>query len=65
LCGDLKQALADFDKAIVLDPKNDLAYRDRGEVYLMTGELGKAQTDFAKAKSLDPSITIPNIDSTR
>ena len=51
-------ALADLDKAIALHRDYSSAYRDRGYVYALMGQKGKAEADFAKAKQLNPVIAI-------
>lgn len=50
--GELDLALADFDKAIGLDPELAGAYADRGRAYEQKGEREKAIADFQKALSL-------------
>jgi tetratricopeptide (TPR) repeat protein len=45
-------AIADYTKAIELDPKDDVAYFNRGDCYDKQGEYGKAEADFAKAEEL-------------
>jgi len=49
----LQYALADFNKAISLDPNYTQAYANRGLVYRKTGKLDLAQADYDKALSLD------------
>ena len=47
-------ALADWTKAIALDPEDAGVYRNRGTAYLFKGELDKAIQDFNKAIDLEP-----------
>ena len=42
------EAIADFTKAIKLDPKDADAYYNRGIAYKALGKTKKAETDFAK-----------------
>lgn len=51
---DLPGALADFNKAIELDPKFAIAYNNRGLAKRMTGDLEGALADFTTAIELDP-----------
>lgn len=44
----LDSALADFDRAIALDPNDHLAYAQRGALHADDGEYGKAVQDFTK-----------------
>jgi tetratricopeptide (TPR) repeat protein len=46
------QAIADYDKAIELDPKNAKAYYQRGYVYDIKGEHDRAMADYNKAMGL-------------
>ncbi len=48
------EAIADFDQAIVLDPSNYEAYRQRALLYEKKGETDKAIADFEKALALSP-----------
>jgi tetratricopeptide (TPR) repeat protein len=46
------RAIADYDKAIDLDPKNAKAYYQRGYVYDIMGEHDRAMADYNKAMGL-------------
>lgn len=46
----LKEALADFSKAIELDPENSASYTGRAKVYRKLGKLKPAMSDEANAK---------------
>ena len=52
--GDHDKAIADYSKAIRLDPKYADAYHDRGLVYGNEGDHDKAIVDFSKAIRLNP-----------
>jgi tetratricopeptide (TPR) repeat protein len=52
--GDLDGAVADFTKAIDLDPRLALAYFNRGEVLIQKGNFDAAIADFTKAIELNP-----------
>ena len=49
-------AVADFNKAIELDPKNGKAYNNRAIVYSYQGETDKARQDLQKAQSLGIAV---------
>lgn len=48
------EALADFDSAAALEPESGDAYYHLGQLYYLTGDLKKAQENFAKAKNFNP-----------
>ena len=52
--GDLDAALADFGRAIELDPRCAEAFNNRGVVRLARGDLDGARTDFDEAIGLNP-----------
>jgi tetratricopeptide (TPR) repeat protein len=52
--GQYEQAIAEFDKAIELDPNYTAAYANRGNVYSQIGQHDKAIADCNKAIELDP-----------
>jgi protein O-mannosyl-transferase len=52
--GDLDRALADFDKAIGLEPDLPEPYSDRCVVYQTKGDLGQALSDCNRAIEIDP-----------
>ena len=58
---DNKREIADFDKAIELDPKNAAAYFSRGTTKPEMHDYKEAIADFDKAIELDPE----NIDHYR
>ena len=49
-----EKALADFDKAISLEPKKGGHYYSRSLFYIKNGEMEKAKADVEKAVELDP-----------
>ena len=53
--GDLDGALADFNKAIELNPKYPNPYDGRGNVESIKSDWNGALTDFNKAIELDPN----------
>jgi tetratricopeptide (TPR) repeat protein len=56
--GDLDRAMADFDKAITLDPKSARAYVDRAIIYEAKGQLDRAIAEDDQAIALDPKFDI-------
>ena len=57
--GDLDQAIADFDRAITLNPKHAFAYNNRGNSYLAKGDLDRALADHELAVTLLPTHPLP------
>jgi tetratricopeptide (TPR) repeat protein len=51
--GDLNGAIADFDQAILLDPKFSAAYIDRGIVFYRLRKFDRAFADISRAKRLE------------
>jgi lipoprotein NlpI len=51
--GDSDGAIADYNEAIRLGPKNAGAYLGRGAVFFTKGSLADAQADFAQANAVD------------
>ena len=51
--GDTDRALADFDQAIKLDPKDALAYSNRGFAWRTKGDMARAAADYEQAIKLD------------
>ncbi|MFZ1988533.1 MAG: tetratricopeptide repeat protein [Alphaproteobacteria bacterium] len=56
--GDDDRAIADFTKAIALNPKFINAYYDRGLVYISKGDYDRAIADLNQAIGLDPNDAI-------
>lgn len=53
--GDVEGALADYDRALELDPKNERAYQSRGYLCYDRHAWAEALADFRKAVELDPA----------
>jgi len=51
-----ERAIADFDKAVELEPNGAVAYIGRGTAWGMKGELDKAIADLDQAIRLDPKL---------
>jgi tetratricopeptide (TPR) repeat protein len=56
LLGRYATAVEDYSKALKLDSKQALAYRDRGEAYFLLGRYRDACADFDEAKKLNPDL---------
>jgi len=54
--GDLDKAMADYNKAIRLDPKYPTAFNNRGMVWAQQGRYDQAIADFGEAIKLDPKF---------
>ena len=54
--GSFSAALADYDRAIPLDGKNELLYYNRGQAYEKQGLLTGAADDFRKALEIKPDF---------
>ena len=52
--GEYDKAIADYDEAIKLDPKNANAYSYRGLAWYWKSEYDKAIADYDEAIKLDP-----------
>ena len=52
--GDLAQAISSFEKAVLLDPGLNPAFRGLGYAYRMAGRTGPAMTAWEKAVALSP-----------
>jgi Tfp pilus assembly protein PilF len=52
--GDYRSAIADYDRAIEIDPDYSQAYARRGWAFLCLDELANAEADFDKALKLAP-----------
>jgi tetratricopeptide (TPR) repeat protein len=50
---DNERALADYDEAIRLDPKKDVAFNNRGRIYQAKGDHTRALADFSEAIRID------------
>jgi len=56
--GEVERAIADFDKAIALNPKDAIAYTNRGLAYSEKGDYDSAIADYDKAIVLDPKLAL-------
>ena len=56
--GQYREAIADYNKAIKINPKYAEAYNNRGLTYRQIGNEVKALKDFKKASELDPTIIV-------
>ena len=54
--GDLDRAIADFNEAIRLDPKDAIVYRNRGKAYDAKGDHDRAIADLDQAIRIDPKF---------
>ena len=52
--GDFDRAMQDLDQGVQLDPKNAVAYRNRGVAYESKGDHDRAIQDYNQAVRLDP-----------
>ena len=55
--GQYDQAITDFTAAIKIDPKDILAYNQRGNALERQGQFDQALADFAKALEINPRDT--------
>jgi tetratricopeptide (TPR) repeat protein len=53
--GEYDRAIADYTKAIKLDPKHAFFYNNRGIAYGKKGDRKQAIADYRKALEIDPS----------
>lgn len=56
--GEYDRAIADFNRAIELNPKDAVAYYNRGNVYRKKGEYHRAISDYSKALEINPEYTL-------
>jgi tetratricopeptide (TPR) repeat protein len=52
--GDYDKAIADYTRAIEIDPRDAVAYENRGIAYTSKGDIDRAVADFTQAISIDP-----------
>jgi tetratricopeptide (TPR) repeat protein len=52
---DLPAAMADYDRAAIVEPKNPLVYWRRGECHLALGDQDRALANFRRAIGIDPT----------
>ena len=56
--GKYDDAIADYDRAIALDPKDATAYTNRGVAYGRKGRVNRAIADYDKAIALDANVAL-------
>jgi TPR repeat protein len=56
--GEHGRAIADYSRAIELDPADATAYFNRGRSFGITGQASQALADFSKAIELDPKLAV-------
>jgi tetratricopeptide (TPR) repeat protein len=56
--GDYDRAIAAFSDAMRLDPKNALAFTNRGVAYERKGDMDRAIADYSEAIRLDPNYAL-------
>jgi Tfp pilus assembly protein PilF len=56
--GKYDDAIAEYDKAIALNPNVALAYTNRGLAYAEKGEVDRAIADYTKAMAIDPNFVL-------
>jgi tetratricopeptide (TPR) repeat protein len=61
--GDLDQAIANFSKAIELNPQDATPYTNRGSVWFDKGEYDKAIDDYNKCLKLDPHNHVASVEN--
>jgi tetratricopeptide (TPR) repeat protein len=54
--GDLDRAIADYNEAIALDPKDPVPYYVRGLARRARGDTAGGNADITKARQIDPNI---------
>ncbi|BES95050.1 Tetratricopeptide repeat [Nesidiocoris tenuis] len=52
------EAMADYDRALKIDPKNADVYQRRGQMLLMDGKFDESLTNLEKAYTLNPSVSV-------
>jgi len=62
---DIVGAIAEYDRAISIDPKNADAYLNRGKARRAAGDLDGAIDDYEVAVNLTPNLAVSNHDITQ
>ena len=52
----MREAVADFDRALKLDPNRAATWAYRGLALLLQGKDAEAERDFARCLELDPDL---------
>src|SRR5947209_6782471 len=55
--GDVKRAMADYNRSMRIDPTYPAAYNNRGNAWYHSGEFDRAVADYDQAIRLDPKDT--------
>jgi Tfp pilus assembly protein PilF len=55
---DLVGAIADYTRALGFDPRNPLAFTNRGNAYRSSGDLKAGMRDYEQALAIDPRYTL-------
>jgi serine/threonine protein kinase/tetratricopeptide (TPR) repeat protein len=56
--GKLDEAIAEYQKALAIDPKSDIAYNNLGHILLHRGKLDEAIAEFRKAIAVEPQNSL-------
>ncbi len=56
--GDLNQAIANYGKALEIDPQNAIAYYNRGNAWHKKGEMNRAVADYSNALEINPKLAM-------
>src|SRR3990167_8898039 len=56
--GQSDKAIAEFNKALELDPKNARVFNDRGLEFWFKGDIDSALADYNKALEINPSLAM-------
>ena len=56
--GEFDKAIAEFSRAVLLDPQNSLAYEGRGNAHVNKGEFDKAIADYTHALKIEPALAL-------
>jgi tetratricopeptide (TPR) repeat protein len=59
LTGDAERALAEYERAIALNPKATSAYMGRAQLRQLQGRIDDALTDFDRAIGVNPASSDP------
>jgi tetratricopeptide (TPR) repeat protein len=59
--GEHDRAIADFDKAIGIDPAQATAFYNRGNAYYAKGDRDRAIADYDRAILLNPRFDTPQV----
>src|SRR5712691_1010238 len=63
--GDIAGAIADYDRALNVDPRFAEAYFNRGKAKRAQGDLDGAISDYERAAELEPQLAANNRDITQ